>query len=245
MAPKGTALLIHGAWQGSWVWAAHLAPLRAAGWEPVALDLPGNGADNRPPETITFADHLAHALSALHTTPGPTTLIAHSGGGVLATALAEAAPERIAGILHVAGMRLPSGITFAEFLTPFTAANPAAIGIGAHLHKLPHATRVPEAAALRIFYHDCPPEPARAAAARLTPQPDGVRAPRVTHTPARAGRVPAAYIHCGRDRSVLPAVQDAMAEGLPTLRLDTGHAPMLAAPQALAEALTTLLDSFV
>ena len=36
-------ILIHGAWAGGWVWERLLAPLRAAGFRPHALELPGNG----------------------------------------------------------------------------------------------------------------------------------------------------------------------------------------------------------
>lgn len=235
-------LLIQGAWQGAWVWDGLLGPLRAAGWAPAAPDLPGNGADGRAPGDVTFDDHAAHARAALPAT-GPLRIVAHSGGGVLATRLAEEMPERVAQITYVAGMMLPSDVTFPEVMEPF-AGDPRAAGITAHLEAVPGGTRVPEAAALEVFYHDAPPEAAAAAARRLTPQGCAVRAPRVRHTAERAGRVPRAYLRCGRDRSVLPLVQDAMCEAWPGAevhRLDCGHAPMLAAPDALEAALLRVL----
>lgn len=240
------AILIHGAWQGSWVWPSQTGALTAAGWRCTALDLPGNGVDGQPPERVTFADHVAHARAALMACEGQAVLVAHSGAGVLATQLAQDHPDRVARIVYVCGMMLPSGVDFPEMIAPFVAADPTAIGIGAHLDPVPGGSRVPAAAALEIFYHDCPPDTARAAAARLTPQPEGVRAPRVSHSPDRFGRVPRAYIRCGADRSVVPAVQDAMLAALPGAalrRLDCGHAPMLAAPQALAAALLELMSA--
>ena len=244
--PRGTALLIHGAWQGAWVWESQLAALEAAGWRPVALDLPGNGVDGRAPGDVRFEDHVAHAAAALEAAEGPVAVIAHSGGGVLATQLAEDHPERIAQVIYVCGMMLPSGVTFPDFVAPFVEVDPAAIGITARLTQVPGGTSVPPEAAREIFYHDAAPDAAAAAAARLTPQGDDVRAPRVRFTEARAGRVPRGYIRCGADRSVLPAVQDAMCAARPGARrvlLPCGHAPMLAAPDALSAAIAELLPS--
>lgn len=244
--PRGTALLIHGAWQGAWVWGSQRAALETAGWRARALDLPGNGADGRAPGEVRFADHVAHAAAALGAAEGPVAVIAHSGGGVLATQLAEDHPDKIAQVIHVCGMMLPSGVTFPEFVAPFVEADPDAVGITAHLAPVPGGTAVPPEAARAVFYHDATPEAAAAAAARLTPQGDDVRAPRVHFTEARAGRVPRGYVRCGADRSVLPAVQDVMCAARPGARrvlLPCGHAPMLAAPEALAAALTALLPS--
>ena len=245
MPERGTVLLLHGAWQGAWVWASQIAALQSAGWVPRALDLPGNGVDGRAPGDVGFADHVAHARDWLLAADGPVRIVAHSGAGVLATQLAEDHPDRVAQVIHVAGMMLPSGVTFAEFIAPHVADDPAATGITAFLRDVPGGTEVPADAACRVFYHDCPPEAARAAAARLTPQGAAVRAPRVMHTAARAGSVPRGYVRCGADRSVVPPVQDAMCAAWPgavVVRLDCGHAPMLAAPDALARTLCGLLD---
>ena len=42
-------ILIHGAWQGSWVWARLTPYLHAAGFDAHAVDLPGNGVDGTDP----------------------------------------------------------------------------------------------------------------------------------------------------------------------------------------------------
>lgn len=245
-APRRTLLLIHGAWQGAWVWDSQSDALAAAGFASVALDLPGNGADGRAPGAVTFEDHVAHARATVLAAPGPVGIVAHSGAGVLATRLAEDHPDRIAQVVYVTGMMLPSGVDFSEFLGPFVASDPDAIGIGRHLLAAPGGSRVPEGAAMDIFYHDCPEDAARAAARRLTVQGEDVRAPRVFHTLARAGQVPRGYVRCGADRSVCPVVQDAMCAARPgarVVRLACGHAPMLAAPNALSDALLTLLTA--
>lgn len=239
-------MLLHGAWQGAWVWDSQIPALVAAGFDPIALDLPGNGADGRAPHAVDFADHVAHARAALLDASAPVQIVAHSGAGVLATQLAENHPDKVAQVIYVAGMMLPSGVTFPEMVAPFVETDATAIGIGAFLHMMSRGSSVPQDAAQQIFYHDCPPDAARTAAMRLTIQGEAVRAPRVFHTPRNAGRVPRAYIRCGADRSVVPAVQDAMCNAWPGARLrqlDCGHAPMLAAPDRLAQTLVGLLTS--
>ncbi len=239
-----TVILLHGAWQGAWVWDGLAPALTAAGWAPVAPDLPGNGADGRAPGQVTFQDHIAHVQTLIQGADAPVWIVAHSGAGVLATALAEAHPDRIAGIVAICAMLLPSGVTFPEFTAPFVAADPAAQGIVPWLEEAPGGTRVPTDFAHTIFYHDAPEDAARTAAARLTVQGHAVRAPRVDWTPDRAGRVPVGYIRCGADRSVVPAVQDAMCAARSVTRvipLPTGHAPMLADPARLAKATLDLM----
>ena len=49
MADFDPVILIHGAWQGSWVWARFTPYLEAAGLAAHAVDLPGNGVDGTDP----------------------------------------------------------------------------------------------------------------------------------------------------------------------------------------------------
>lgn len=240
------AILLHGAWQGAWVWPEVACMLAYQGWTTDAPDLPGNGAGPVAPRDVTFDDHIACLRRLVLSAESPVSIVAHSGAGVLATAIAEAHPDMIRQIVFVCGMMLPSGVTFAEFTAPFVKKDPAARGIVPYLVEGPDGTSVPPDAACKIFYHDAAPELAQAAAARLTVQGNAVRAPRVQWTSDRAGRVPCVYLRCGADRSVLPIVQDAMCAARPGTRihtLPTGHAPMLGNPELFSKALNESLDA--
>ncbi|HCA65803.1 MAG TPA: alkyl salicylate esterase, partial [Pseudomonas sp.] len=107
-------VLIHGAWAGSWVWDSLQDGLRSAGHRPHALDLPGNGSDATPLAEVSLQRYVEHVGALIETLPGPIHLVAHSGGGITATAVAERYAERIAGVTYVAGMMLPSGMGFGE-----------------------------------------------------------------------------------------------------------------------------------
>ncbi|CAN5471508.1 alpha/beta hydrolase [soil metagenome] len=234
-----TAILIHGAWQGSWAWNALLPWFAEAGIAAQAVDLPGNGSDNTPAAKVSLELYVAHLGDAIAQSDGPVQLIAHSGGGVIASQAAERFRDRVAGIVYVAGMMLPDGGSFADVVNGLVDAGEAAAGIRPHLQWSPDrsTTIVPAAAARDIFYHDCTAADAEAACARLTPQPEGGRAISPRLTSQRFGTVPRLYVEALQDRSLILATQRRMQQLVPgsnVVSLDSGHAPQLSMPGRLA-----------
>jgi pimeloyl-ACP methyl ester carboxylesterase len=59
------AVLIHGAWQGSWVWHDFAPFLREAGIEPHAVDLPGNGTDDTPLHEVNIERYIGHVADLI------------------------------------------------------------------------------------------------------------------------------------------------------------------------------------
>lgn len=237
-------VLIHGAWAGSWVWDSLIDGLHGAGHRPHAVDLPGNGSDATPLAEVSLERYVEHVGTLIETLEGPVQLVGHSGGGVTVTALAERYAERIAGVSYVAGMMLPSGKGFAELCVEMSRDFPEVSGIGPYLEPVEGGSQVPSDAACAVFFHDAPTQAALSAARHLTVQPDGGRDIAAHWTPERFGRLPRLYLEATRDRSVLPLVQQRMQQLVPgaeRVALDCGHAPQLAAPEAL---LAALLDFF-
>jgi pimeloyl-ACP methyl ester carboxylesterase len=242
------AILIHGAWQGAWVWD-RLIPMLAtnpAGIKSIAVDLPGNGTDGTSPTDVSLELYVDHIGKLLRQIPERVSLIAHSGGGVIASAVAERFPERISRIAYVAGMMLPNGVGYADIVADLKADHPNVAGIAPHLvwssDRL--TSRVPAQAALTYFFHDCASAEAMAAAQRLTPQPERGRAVKAHLTSERFGRLPRLYIEAEADRSIILACQrhmQALMPGAAVVTLPTGHAPQLAAPSLLADVLLPFL----
>ncbi|MEW2265470.1 alpha/beta hydrolase [Streptomyces sp. NPDC047853] len=118
-----TFVLVHGAFANSFSFAPLQAELGLLGHRSVAVDLPGHGfaasyshAYQAPQDAeglatapgslkgVTLADNAAHVISVLERAKehGPVILVAHSRGGVTATAVANARPDLIDRIVYVA-----------------------------------------------------------------------------------------------------------------------------------------------
>ena len=240
--PFRDLILVHGAWQGSWAWDYVTPLLRAQGLRADAIDLPGNGTDATKPVDATFDLHVNFIVDRIQVSSAPVWLVAHSGGGAAASQAAEAAAENVAGIVYICGFMVPDGIAYSTIVDEAAKTDPAARGIWPYLVKSVdgETTSVPPEAALKIFYHDCPPDLADAAAKRLTPQPERTRMAVPRLSSARYGRLPRVYIEALKDRSVVLAVQRRMQDLLPGARrfsLDSGHAPLISQPANLANAI--------
>ena len=76
-------LLVHGARHGAWCWERVLAPLRALGYEPEAIDLLGHGRSTEPLTDLHGdAEVVWVRLDAIGE---PTLLVGHSYGGMVIT----------------------------------------------------------------------------------------------------------------------------------------------------------------
>src|ERR1700761_2610103 len=64
-------VLIHGAWQGSWVWNRMRPFLDAPGLDSIAIDLPGNGAAPDPPFPVTLETYVAEVGRVIERSGSP------------------------------------------------------------------------------------------------------------------------------------------------------------------------------
>ena len=236
-------LLIHGAWQGSWVWARLLPELAAAGLEAHVIDLPGNGWGPQADAEASLERYVEQVLVIMAKVGNPVVLLGHSGGGITVSQVAEAAPEQVAALVYLAGMMLPDGQTYADFVSGEVAALESVQGgIGPHLQwSEDHRTStVPAAAARAVFLHDADEATAGWAAERLRRQHESGRAMAPSVTKTRYGSVPRLYIEAVDDRSVPIQMQrkmQALQPGTQRLSLDCGHVPQLVKPRETATAL--------
>ena len=204
------AVLIHGAWQGAWVWDL-LKPVIAntAGIASIAVDPPGNGSDDTKSAAASPDGYISYVGNVLEQLGRrPVSLIAYSGRGNVASAVAERFPERFSRIIYVADMMLPSGMAFAYLVAELKGDHPDAAGAAPHLIWSHHrfTRRVQPHAAFAYFFQDCSAADATAAAQRLTPQPECGRSIRARLTSGRFGRAPCLYGEVEADRAVTPAM---------------------------------------
>ncbi len=245
-------VLIHGAWQGSWSFDAWRPMLQARGWHVHAVDLPGNGwppLGDAPASLDSYTDHVVGLLARIGE---PAVVLGHSGGGITASQVAQAAPARVAALVYLAGMMLPSGLGYADLVRQAGAdgivVEPAGIAPWLDWNADRTATTVRPEGAWQIFLHDCAPDAARRALSLLRPQPESGRAICNRLSADGWGRVPRIYVECRDDRSVLPALQRRMLQlspGARRLSLNCGHLPQLAQPQRLTRLLLPELEALL
>lgn len=99
-------LALHG-WLDNAGSYAHLAPLLAAQFHVIALELPGHGhADHLPAgASYHFVDYVRAVLGAMQALSlPPCVLLGHSLGAGVATLVAAAAPERVSRLLLIEGL---------------------------------------------------------------------------------------------------------------------------------------------
>lgn len=77
-----TAVLVHGAWSGSWIWGKVLEGLRERGIEAIAVDLPSCSATDASMDVHGDAKHVADVIDGID---GPVVLVGNSYGGVVIT----------------------------------------------------------------------------------------------------------------------------------------------------------------
>lgn len=242
MSEQPTFVLIHGAWAASWVWHSLRAVLEDQGYAVITPDMPGNSRNPATPEQINMQGCVAQVQACCAEVSGPLVIVGHSGGGVVATQVAEVMAERVVGVVFIAGMMLPSGLGFAELSDEAQKQHPEAAGIWPHLQWSAdrQSSSVPAQAVCDVFLQDLPREQAMAAAQLFYPQPEGTRALIAEWTPERFGRLPRLYIEARLDNSVVLPVQQRMQQLVPgaeVVSLDTGHVPQVTATVAVADAL--------
>ncbi|MFB0922195.1 MAG: alpha/beta fold hydrolase [Alphaproteobacteria bacterium] len=233
----GTFLLIHGAWQGAWAWQRLTPLLEAAGHTAIAVDLPGDGSDDTTPENVTTMLYAEHVAELIEASEPPVIVVGHSMGGTVASQVSELCPDQIAIVVYLCAFLLPDGESIVDFYGRAWEDGMTGAHARVSYSEDGYASMIDQKSAVDVFYNTADPADARAAAAQLTPQPEGGRRSKVQLSAEKFGAVPRVYIETLRDQSVFNALQKRMYTETPCANLhtlDTDHAPQLSAPDALA-----------
>jgi pimeloyl-ACP methyl ester carboxylesterase len=222
-----TYLLIHGAYQGGWIWGPTAARLRAAGHLVKAPSLDGCGERRhslRPGITVdSHAVEIAELMfyEDLH----DVVLAGTSAGGMVLCRAAEIARERIARLVFVDALALMDGERVSEIVNRPTPR--VTIGDGVAPSR--------EDAENRSFA-DLPPDLRAFALARYTPHPIAAMQDPVSLKSFWTLSWRATVIRCRRAANPPEAHQRRTAERLggEYLEIDAGHYPMLSHPDVLA-----------
>jgi pimeloyl-ACP methyl ester carboxylesterase len=229
-----TFVVAHGAWSGGWAWRKLRAALRGRGHELVVPTYTGQGARvHLAHPGIDLETHIADLLGVLQFEDlRDVILLGHSYGGMVATAVADRAPERIAHLVYLDAFVPRDGQSAFDLQSE-----------EARTQRREEAQRL--GGGWRIPPSPIPPDTSPAdvawASARRVPQPI-----RTFEQPIRLNgsveRLPRTYIYCkraARGDGFRPFAERAKSEaGWQYFEMDASHSPQITAPEALA----TLLD---
>ena len=218
-------VLIHGAYQGGWIWQPVAARLRAMGHTVFAPSLDGcaeRAHALRP--GITNASHGAEIAELLRFEDlHDAVLVGTSCGGMVMAASAERARARIARLVFAAALALLDGERLADIV-----ARPTAVTTGL-------ATGVPQEDAANRLFRDLEPGLRDWAAARTMMHPRAAMEAAMELPSFWQQQWDADVVWCRRSANPPLAHQRRTADRLGARwhEIDTGHYPMLSTPDEL------------
>lgn len=229
-------ILIHGAFQGAWVWRAVADILAGQGHAVITPGLTGLGdRSHLLKQGVGLADYVDDVVNAAcFAQAGPSVFVGHSFSGLVAAAAAARLAPLACGLAYVDAIIPEHGRSFQEMGGPEFAKV-----IAAHAHDGWLVRPWP----LGVF-GVVEPELAPGFASRLTSMPLAAFTD-VYDFELPGKSIPKAFIRCVRNPNPLIAAQGAKAKtaGLNYREIDAHHAPMVTAPAALAQALLDAAES--
>lgn len=222
-----TFVLIHGAYQGGWIWNPVAERLRAKGHLVLAPTLDGcaerKGQLRAGIDTETHAAEIAELL--FYQDLKDVVLAGTSTGGMVMARAAELARERVARVVFADALALLDGEALPDIVKRPTAVNTE---LGTGPSRQDFETRL---------FADLDPKVRAWALERCTPHPIAAM-----QAPVRLNRFwdqawNASVIWCRKSSNPPVAHQRRAADRLKARwhELDTGHYPMLSEPAALAQ----------
>lgn len=213
-------LLLSGSGLNPWIWDAFVSKLPAGTAVGIATRPPGGDA--------SLAKYVEHAIAAA---PAERfTIVGHSLGAIVGLGAAAAAPERVAGLVAVAGVvPIPPG----SFLSAMPLPNRWALSVAMRIA----GTRPPNKAIRNSLAAGLEPSMADRIVDEFEPDSPQVFRSKITRTdlPARRG-----YIATSNDVEMPTRLQRRFIDALApewTTTINTGHLPMLEDPKGLAGAI--------
>lgn len=222
-------LLLHGAWSGGWQWRPVARLLRETGHEVFTPTLTGLGERvHLASPAVDLETHVTDVLNVLaYEDLRDVVLVGFSYSGMVATAIAERAPARLAHLAYVDAFVPEDGQSLLDMAGPEAAA---------HFETLAR-----DHGDGWLIPHDPPDAP------RRTPHPLRTFQGRVAvHKPAAAA-LPHTYVYCtdkpelrGGNAGIATSAARARAAGWRYRELPTTHVAMETMPRELADLLLEL-----
>lgn len=227
---------IHSAWMGAWQWQGLTQSLGDTA-QVVALDLAAHGSDQTNPADVTMDTYVENMVTAIDQIDGNTILVAHSFGGVVASQVVEARPNKIDAVVYMCAFMLPNDVSFLDATQGVTTSK---VLNNLVFSKDGTSVTIAEHAVHQAVAHDVPADVFAQAQPHLVPEPVAPLGAKLQLTAEAYGSVPRYYIECTEDQTLPVDLQRGMyaqQEVEHVYSLASSHVPMFSDPDAVAEVL--------
>lgn len=234
----GEFVLVHGMSHGAWAWEPLVRRLQDRGHRAVAVDLPGHGRRAHERRRASIGAYARAAADAtIQAGLARAIVVGHSMAGAVLPKIAELVPARVAHLVYLAAVVIPSG----ESLIGAHMAPPMRALMRGFARAGDGAVQYPAAMEWARWLNDLPAGDERVTEAltRMTPQPLRPWLERIDTSAFERLRVPRTYVRCLDDRAVTPerGARYAARLGVTPIDMDCAHEPMLSAPDELVKIL--------
>lgn len=230
-----TFLFVSGAWLGGWCWRYVAADLRAAGHTVIGATLTGLGERaHLLSRVIDLETHVSDVAGLFqYRDLNGVTLVGHSYGGTVITAVAERVSDRIGRLVYLDASVPRDGESNDDVIGPTRAAQLRASAVsGGEGWRVPPAPYVIE----RLSEHSL----RSWVEARLTPHPLRPFGEPVKLRSREAAALSRAFIQTTRSDLYDGLITRAREEGWYCREITGGHYAMFTQPEAVASALNEL-----
>ena len=238
-----TIVLVHGAFAGKYAWDLVTPLLEKAGHTIIAFDLPAHGDDTTEPQNATFESYVNTVLQVINAAPEKVILVGHSMGGVVISAVAESAADKIEKLIYLSAYIPKNGQSLQEL-----AGMDAESLIGANLKFAPDysGAYLPDDIIEKVFAGDCTDEIKKLVVekskGKLEPLAAFQAKPELTDE--QFGSIAKYYIETLNDEGVGNKLQKQMVKDNGTVKkvysLECSHSAYFAKPDELAAILIEL-----
>lgn len=234
VATPQTYVLVHGAWQASYVWDSVQADLSRSGNKVIVVELPGHGSDTTPPHRLSLDVYADKVIDAIAKADSNVILVGHSMGGMVITQVAEKIPAKISKLVYI-GAFLPSSgqaLTDLAFSDPDSKLGPLLIPSADQL-----TLDVKRDSLTYLFISDGSEADKQRVLDNYRAEPAIPFTGKIALTPGNFGAVEKVYIKTLQDIVISPGLQDHMIAGADiktVYAVNTSHSPFLSRPHELS-----------
>ena len=239
-------VLVHGAWHGAWCWQRVIRHLAQAGHRCHAVTLTGVGdrAHLLRPD-ISLETHIADVCGLIEAEElQDVVLVVHSYAGMIGTGVADRMADRLAHLVFVDAVIPEPGEAWGSTHAPDTRATRVAAVNADPMRSLapPDASLFGLSGVDRDWVNR-----------RQTPHPGGLYSDVLNFSAATVAAIPRTFVSCEVPRLATIDTARERAKSAQTwgglwfprsrfVRMDTGHDPMVSAPEELARHLMNSAD---